>query len=130
MANELMTIGEGNWLALKGAVGGMPLPFGGRVMLWEGALIVDPNHRRVDFQQLVKGQKLKAVRKPKLIPEDPKAVAVTIEGVTAGWLPLRCGPIVARMMDAGKKIGVEFKSYEVFDEKWEDARVQVYLEEM
>jgi len=131
MANELTTIETGRWLALRDAAGGMALPFQQDVFLLEchvaGTLRVDD--LLVKTEKVCVGDGVKLLREP-ANPHDEFAIAVHTAGdARIGWVPRTHNPVLARLMDAGKRLVAKVVSKQL-EGHWLNLRIAISLKEV
>lgn len=131
MANELATIDTGNWLAVKGAAGGVALPFQQDVFLLEchvaGTLYVDD--LLVKTEKVDAGDGVTLTREP-ANPHDTLAIAVvTEENERIGWVPRKHNPVLARLMDAGKCLVATVASKQL-EGHWLNIRIKITLKDI
>ena len=130
MANEL-TIIENNWLTLADHAKELPIPFEQTIFLTKchiaGTEEIDDI--LVKAQDAVAGAELTLRREAK-DAEDAQAVAVLAkDDVLLGYLPRRHSAVMARLMDAGKRLSAKVAGKEQMDH-WLDITVSIEMKEV
>ena len=129
MSGELI-LPDKDWLAVKGSAESIPMPFKHEVFLKEchvaGTLHVDDvlyKTKTVDA-----GTRL-ALKRDVGNEHDPLAICVeTQEGDRVGWIPQKYNDVLARLMDAGKRLFAKVSSKSLEDH-WLNLRIEIYLED-
>lgn len=87
----------------------LPLPFEDPIVLFEGVRLVGCSHpsctAAVEAPVGPAGKLVLRHQADNL--SDKWAVEVLYEGKRLGWLPADCNQVVARLLDGGKKLGIE-----------------------
>ena len=129
MRGELI-VAEKDWLAVKGSAEFLPMPFKHEVFLKEchvaGTLHVDDVLYKTKTVNV--GTRL-ALKRDVGNERDPLAISVeTQEGGRVGWIPQKCNDVLARLMDAGKRLFAKVSSKSLEDH-WLNLRIEIYLED-
>ena len=129
MANELAVV-EKNWLTLADQVGNLPVPFEQTIFLTEchlaGTEYIDDI--LIKSAEVVEGTELVLRRKAK-DATDERAVAVFTKGdVLLGYLPRRHSAVMARLMDAGKRLAAKAVGKEL-EGHWLDITISIEMKE-
>ena len=129
MSGELI-VAEKDWLAVKGSVESLPMPFKHEVFLKEchvaGTLHVDDVLYKTKTVNV--GTRL-ALKRDVGNERDPLAICVeTQEGDRVGWIPQKYNDVLARLMDAGKRLFAKVSSKSLEDH-WLNLRIEIYLED-
>lgn len=133
MANEVIVAEEGNWLAIRGEGGAVPLPFRQKIFLWRGSIASSSamKEARKGLLKVRKGTSLVLRReKNPFFPDESAILVLTEKGEEIGFVPHRVSPILARLMDAGKRLVAEFKRTDRIAEAWLDVVVSISMEEI
>ena len=129
MSGELI-VAEKDWLAVKGSAESLPMPFKREVFLKEchvaGTLHVDDVLYKT---KTVNGGTRFALKRDGGNERDPLAISVeTQEGDRVGWIPQKYNDVLARLMDAGKRLFAKVSSKSLEDH-WLNLRIEIYLED-
>ena len=129
MSNELAII-ENNWLTLAGHAGHLPIPFEQTVFLTDchlaGTETIDDI--LVKTQEIGPGAEL-VLRRDAKDAADVQAVAVlTKDGILLGHLPRRHSAVMARLMDAGKRLVAKMSGKELKGH-WLDITATIEMKE-
>ena len=133
MANEVTVVEEGNWLAIRGEGGAVPLPFRQKIFLWRGS-IASSSAMKVARKRMVKAKKgatlvLRREKNP-FFPDESAILVLAEKNEEIGFVPHRVSPILARLMDAGKRLVAEFVRTDRIAEVWLDIVVSISMEEI
>ena len=129
MANELAVV-EKNWLTLADQAGNLPVPFEQTIFLTEchlaGTEYIDDI--LIKTADVVEGTEL-VLRRKATDATDARAVAVFTKGdVLLGYLPRRHSAVMARLMDAGKRLAAKAVGKEL-EGHWLDITVSIEMKE-
>lgn len=133
MADELVRR-DPALLALLVGAGGVPVPFGREILLLE-CPVAGTGYQELEEVEpsLAAGQQLALIREPDN-PHDPRAVRVEDgAGRKLGYLPRARNEVIARLMDAGKRLEARLESKAWDDEEardWLQLRIAVLLVEL
>ena len=129
MANELAVVEE-NWLELAGKFTDLPMPFEKTVFLTECHLAgtAEIDDILVKTQDVEKGTTL-VLKRNATDAQDEKAVsALTYNGALVGYLPRRYAAVMARLMDAGKKLSATVTE-KTLEYHWLDIAISIDMKE-
>ena len=130
MANELAIV-ENAWLETAGQPWHMPTPFGQTVFLAECHLAgtADIEDILVKTKGVSAGTAL-VLKRTARDAQDVRAISVETEaGARIGYVPRRHGPVLARLMDAGKRLAAKVVGKELLGH-WLDITVSVEMKEV
>lgn len=131
MANELVTVGVKNWLAIRGEGSPLHKPFSRKIFLWDGWLAETSMLTREQFAVLgLKGGEQLELRRVTSNPYVGKlGVRVSYGQNAVGWLPFGVSDIVAHLMDEGKRFSAKFTESRLLGGKWVPVGIELHLEE-
>ena len=129
MRGELI-VAEKDWLAVKGSAESLPMPFKREVFLKEchvaGTLHVDDVLYKTKTVKV--GTRL-ALKRDVGNERDPLAICVETQvGDRVGWIPQKYNDVLARLMNAGKRLFAKVSSKSLEDH-WLNLRIEIYLED-
>ena len=130
MAGELM-ICDTNWLDVRHSVGSVPMPFEREILLKEchvaGTVHVDDVLCKTESVGI--GSVLALKRE---IANDYDEFAIRVEtaaGERIGWVPKKHNDVLARIMDAGKRL-VAKVTHKELEDHWLNIRIEIYMKDV